>query len=197
MTTSGADDAAARSSLRSRGLDHVGLSVPDLDEAVRFFVDVLGAQEFFRHGPYGPSGEQSVRQFQRHPDSVVTGIAMVRLGDMNIELLQYSSPDQVTRWPGTSDHGGHHLAFYVDDLDVAVARLRVEPGVTVLGDPMPLPGPESGPGARFIFFRAPWGLFLELVTYPSGKAYEKTMDRRLFDPRSTDDIQRERGHDPH
>ena len=169
--------------LPTRGLDHVGLSVPNLKEAIRFFVDVLGAQEFFRHGPYGPSGEQSTRQFDRHPDSIVTGIAMVRLGDMNIELLEYSSPDQVTRWPGTSDYGGHHLAFYVDDMDAAVDRLQRAPGVTVLGDPMPLPGPESGPAARFIFFRAPWGLFLELVSYPSGKSYERAMERRLFDPR--------------
>lgn len=165
-----------------RAVDHVGLTVPDLDQAVRFFVDVLGAEEFFRHGPYGPSGEQSRRQFDRHPDSVVEGIAMVRLGPMNIELLEYSAPDQRTASPGTSDAGGHHVAFYVDDLDDSVARLR-SAGVEVLGDPMPLPGPESGPDGRFIFFRTPWGLFLELVSYPSGKAYESSTDRRLFDPR--------------
>ena len=167
-----------------RAVDHIGLSVPDLDQAIQFFVEVLGAQEFFRHGPYGPNGEQSRRQFDRHPDSVVEGIAMVQLGPMNIELLQYSAPDQSTAWPGTSDYGGHHVAFYVDDLDVSVARLR-EAGVRVLGEPMPLPGPESGPGGRFIFFRAPWGLFLELVSYPAGKAYEQATPRRLFDPRDT------------
>lgn len=165
-----------------RAIDHIGLTVPDLDAAIRFFVDLLGAEEFFRHGPYGPSGEQSRHQFDRHPDSIVEGIAMVRLGPMNIELLQYSSPDQRTQGPGTSDAGGHHIAFYVDDLDDSAERLR-SAGVEVLGDPMPLPGPESGPDGRFIFFRTPWGLFLELVTYPSGKAYEGTTDRRLFDPR--------------
>lgn len=167
-----------------RGVDHVGLSVPDLDQAIDFFVSTLGAKEFFRHGPYGPSGEQSTRQFERHPDSIVEGIAMLRLGPMNIELLQYSSPDQRTSWPSTSDFGGHHLAFYVDDLDESIDRLR-ERGVRVLGTPMPLPGPESGPEARFIFFRAPWGLFLELVSYPSGKDYERHTTERLFDPRSS------------
>lgn len=165
-----------------RAVDHIGLTVPDLDQAVRFFVEVLGAEEFFRHGPYGPSGDQSRRQFDRHPNSVVEGIAMVRLGPMNIELLEYSAPDQRTTSPGTSDAGGHHVAFYVDDLDDSVARL-LSAGVEVLGDPMPLPGPESGPDGRFIFFRTPWGLFLELVSYPSGKAYESATDRRLFDPR--------------
>ncbi|CAB4990665.1 MAG: VOC family protein [Actinobacteria bacterium] len=168
-----------------RAADHVGLSVPNLDQAVRFFVDVLGAEELFRHGPYGVSPERSVRQFARHPDSTVDGIAMLRLGPLNIELLQYSSPDQRTEWPSTSDHGGHHVAFYVDDLDAAVADLR-EAGVEVLGDPMDLAGPEAGPGNRFIFFRAPWGLFLELLSYPGGKAYESQTDRRLFDPRTVE-----------
>ena len=167
-----------------RGVDHIGLSVPDLDQAVRFFVDVLGAEEFFRHGPYGPSGEQSRINFDRHPDSIVEGIAMVRCFNTNIELLEYSSPDQSTHWPSTSDFGGHHVAFYVDDLDTAVAQLHAS-GVNVLGKPMNLPGPESGPQARFIFFRTPWGLFLELVSYPMGKAYESTTDRRLYDPRSS------------
>lgn len=168
-----------------RTLDHIGLSVPDLDEACAFFVDVLGAVEVFRHGPYGPSGESSTRQFDRHPDSVVDGIAMLRLGTVNIELLQYSAPDQATTWPSTSDYGGHHVAFYVDDMDAAVQRLR-ERGVRVLGEPMSLPGPESGPGARFIFFRAPWGLFCEFVSYPDGKAYETTTELRLVDPRRSD-----------
>jgi hypothetical protein len=109
---------------------------------------------------------------------------MVRCFNTNIELLQYSSPDQSTHWPSTSDFGGHHVAFYVDDLDTAVAQLHAS-GVNVLGKPMNLPGPESGPQARFIFFRTPWGLFLELVSYPMGKAYESTTDRRLYDPRSS------------
>ena len=108
---------------------------------------------------------------------------MLRLGPINIELLQYSSPDQRTQWPSTSDFGGHHVAFYVDDLDAAVERLRSS-GIEVLGEPMLLPGPESGPNARFIFFRAPWGLFLELVSYPDGKRYESETERRLFDPRA-------------
>jgi len=165
-----------------RTIDHVGFSVPDLDEAVDFFVTVLGAEEVLRHGSLPPNPEVSVRQFARHPASALQGISMLRLGPLTIELIQYSSPDQRTDWPSTSDFGGHHLALYVDDLDAAVADLR-SAGVDVLGDPMDLRGPEAGAGARFIYFRAPWGLFCELVSYPSGKAYEASTDRRLFDPR--------------
>jgi catechol 2,3-dioxygenase-like lactoylglutathione lyase family enzyme len=168
-----------------RAVDHVGFSVPDLEEAVSFFVDVLGAEELLRHGPRPPNPEVAVRQFARHPESTVDGISMLRLGPLNIELIQYSSPDQRHEWPRTSDHGGHHLALYVDDLDVATADLRAM-GVEVLGEPMQMNGPESGPDARFIYFRAPWGLFCELVSYPVGKKYEADTQRRLFDPRQYD-----------
>ena len=64
----------------------------------------------------------------------------------------------------------------------AVAALR-DRGVEVLGDPMDLNGPEKGDGARYIFFRAPWGLFLELISYPNGRAHEGTDGPQLFDPR--------------
>lgn len=167
----------------SRGVDHVGLTVPDLDGAIDFFTRVLTAELVFRHGPYRTTGDHLPRQFGRHPESTVEGIAMLRLGGTNVELLQYSSPDRVDRPPSLTDAGGHHLAVYVDDLEGAVDRLRRH-GCEVLGDPMDLPGPESGPSARFIFFRAPWGLFCELVSYPHGKAYESTTDRRLVDPRA-------------
>lgn len=172
-------------SLRGHGLravDHVGLTVPDLDQAVRFLVDVVGATELFRHGPYEP-GPNTAKNFARHPDSRVVGIAMVRLGACNVELLQFETPDEFRRWPAPSDWGGHHLAVYVDDLEGAVATL-LDAGVEVLGEPMPLPGPEPGPAAQFIFFRSPWGTFFELVSYPQGKAYESGTELRLFDPRT-------------
>lgn len=170
--------------LRAHGLravDHLGLTVPDLDQAIAFCVDVLGATLLFRHGPYEP-GPKTASHFGRHPESRVVGIAMVRLGPCNIELLQYESPDEFRRWPSPSDWGGHHVALYVDDIDTACAALA-EQGIEVLGEPMPLPGPESGPDGRFVFFKTPWGGFFELVTYPNGKRYESETDQRLFDPR--------------
>lgn len=164
-----------------RGPDHVGLTVPRLDEAVRFFVDLFGARELFRHGPYD-GGPDTPRQFGRPADSRVLGIAMLRLGDLNLELLQFHSPGASSRRPRPDEAGGHHLALYVDDLDGALEACR-RAGVEVLGSPMDLPGPESGPGARFVFVRAPWGLVLELVTYPDGKRWLHEHPGDLHDPR--------------
>ena len=46
--------------------------------------------------------------------------------------------------PGNSDPGGHHLAFYVTDMDAAVAHLKRH-SVTMLGDPTVMTD-----GGRFI-----------------------------------------------
>lgn len=155
--------------------DHVGLVVPDLDAAIEFFERVLDGRCVLRHGPYRgvpEDPEMQVRQFARHARTEVEGIAVVHIADLVVELLQFSAPDQRREPPRTSDAGGHHVAFYVDDLDAAVVHLRAC-GVRVLGSPMPLPGPESGPQARFVFALAPWGLALEFVSYPHGKAYQR------------------------
>jgi hypothetical protein len=34
-----------------RGIDHIGLTVPNLEEAVDFFVNVIGCEEFFSKKP--------------------------------------------------------------------------------------------------------------------------------------------------
>lgn len=150
-----------------RGVDHIGFTVPNLDQAIDFFSGVLGARLAFRHGPY-PGGTNTPRQFGRPSDSSVVEIAMLKLGSVNIELLQFDSPSASRTAPRPDEAGGHHIAFYVDDLDFAV-KTAISNGIECFGTPMPLPGPESGPDARFVYLRAPWGLFVELVSYKSGK----------------------------
>lgn len=165
-----------------RTLDHVGLTVPDLGECVRFLVEVVGFEEVYSHRPGGGDGEIQVRQFGRHPETELEGISMLRLATLNLELLQFRAPDQRRQPPRTSDWGGAHLALYSDDIDAAAAHLRSH-GAEVLGEPMALPAREAGPGNRFVYCRVPGGLTLELITYPEGKAYEAGTARRLFDPR--------------
>ena len=42
-------------------------------------------------------------------------------------------------------------------------------------------GPTEG--ESWVYFMAPWGMQLELVSYPQGKAYAKHSSVTLFDPR--------------
>src|SRR5688572_30646612 len=51
----------------------------------------------------------------------------------------------------------------------------------------PLPGPEGGEGNRFIYARTPWGLTVELISYPAPMAYERHNDaRRRWRPMPTE-----------
>jgi len=40
-----------------RGTDHIGFTVPDIDQAVAFFVDVIGLRAFLRTGPFQSDGD--------------------------------------------------------------------------------------------------------------------------------------------
>jgi hypothetical protein len=99
---------------------------------------------------------------------------------VNFEIFEYSAPDQVAEPPRNSDIGGHHLAVYVDDIAAALEHLRAH-GVRIMGDVQVI---DDGPaaGSSWIYFLAPWGLQLELVSYPDGKGYERTAERLLWHP---------------
>jgi catechol 2,3-dioxygenase-like lactoylglutathione lyase family enzyme len=154
-----------------RRLDHVGFTVPDLEEATAFLVDVLGCDYLYPLGPFADDGDWMAEHLNVHPRATIPQNRFFRCGDQAVfEVFHYTAPDQRTEVPRNSDIGGHHIALYVDDLDVAVAHL-LEHGVTVLGEPTASRGPHEG--QRWVYFLAPWGMQFELVSYPGGKAFDR------------------------
>lgn len=152
-----------------RRLDHVGFTVPDLDQARHFLVDVLGCEYLYPNGPFrDDEGSWMAEHLDVHPRTTME-LHFFRLGGQAVlEVFVYDPPEQVTAVPRNSDVGGHHVALYVDDLDAAVAHLR-EHGVRVLGEPSASGGPSAG--QRWVYFQAPWGMYFELVSYPHGKRF--------------------------
>jgi catechol 2,3-dioxygenase-like lactoylglutathione lyase family enzyme len=152
-----------------RKVDHFGFTVPDLDEAHAFLVDVLGCEYLYSLGPYQDAdGDWMTVHLNVHPRTT-TRNRFFRVGDQAIfEVFEYTAPDQNPSPPRNSDIGGHHVALYVDDLDAAVEHLRAH-GVRVLGEPTVSKGAHEG--QRWIYFLTPWGMQFELVSYPHGKAY--------------------------
>ena len=156
-------------------LDHVGITVPDLEAAHAFLVDVLGAEYMYRLGPFRSDDGWMAEHMDVHPRTVMEQLRFYRIGGQAVlEVFQYDAPDQATTGPRNSDVGGHHVAFYVDDLDAAIAYLH-EQGVTVLGEPTTSRGASEG--QRWVYFLAPWGLQMELVSYPQGKAFDHHPER--------------------
>ncbi|MFF7636128.1 VOC family protein [Kitasatospora sp. NPDC008050] len=160
---------------------HVAYTVPDLDAAIAFFTEALGAELAYRTGPLSDPGDWMTRQLGVHPRAVVQ-LAMLRLGPtLNLELFAYQVPDQRKALPMNSDWGGHHLAFWADDLDGALRRLAGYPGVRVLGE---VDTVAEGPikGARWIYLTTPWGMQLELFNSPAEMPFQQQTRVRLFSP---------------
>jgi catechol 2,3-dioxygenase-like lactoylglutathione lyase family enzyme len=108
------------------GTDHVGITVPDVGEAVEWFEDVMGAVAPLTFGPIAdPTGTLMQDLLDVDPRAVIERITVLRIGrSANIELFEYSAPDQRRDHPRNSDWSGHHIAFYVEDIDEAVEYMR-------------------------------------------------------------------------
>lgn len=164
-----------------RGTDHIGITVPDLDAAERWLIDVIGAVHVYTLGAKrDDEGDWMLRQLGVDPRTVIREIRFIRLGNgTNLELFDYDPADGQKPQPSNSDIGGYHLALYVDDMDAAIAHLRSH-DVEIMGDPVKSAGASEG--QTWQYFRSPWGLQFELVSFPNGKAYEKDAPIKLWHP---------------
>jgi len=167
-----------------RGHDHTGVTVPDMKQAVDFFTDVLGCEKAMSFGPFADDkGTFMTDLVGVDAKAVIHEITLVRCGfGSNIELFQYSAPDQRDLKAKNSDIGAFHIALYVDDIAAAKAYLDGKGVATRLG-PLPI---EQGPaaGQTILYFQAPWGMQFEAISYPEGMAYEKDAKTVLWDPKN-------------
>ena len=107
------------------GAEHIGITVPDLEAATRFFVDVIGCKVMFEVGPFASDDDWMQQHLGVDPRSKINKLRMLKCANgPSIELFEYDVADQKKAVPQNSDVGGHHVGFYVTDLDAAVAHLR-------------------------------------------------------------------------
>jgi len=153
------------------GLDHIGLTVPELDAAIDFYARAFGAEVVYRMGPLDsaemPAAEDGRDWTAAHID--VPGarlhMALVKAPpNLAIELFEYEAPaDRRAAPPRNCDAGGHHLNLRVADLDAAVRHLETH-GCTPLAGPITA---EEGPLAamKSRYLRDPFGNYIELTQY--------------------------------
>lgn len=163
------------------GIEHIGLTVPNIDEAITFFVEVIGCEPFYDLGPFQSDDNWMEEHLNVHPRTVMKHLKFLRCANgSNLELFEFSAPNQRIEPPKNSDVGGHHLAFYVDDIELALEYLRSN-NIQILGEPTVRDSGPSG-GQTWVYFLSPWGLQLELVSFPHGKLYEKSYSNKLWHP---------------
>lgn len=165
-----------------RGIEHIGITVPDIEQATQFFVDAFSAIYMYDIID-SPIGGAWIEEGLGVPEgTTISAIRVLRLANgPNIELFSYVTQHQQP--PAIpSDLGYQHVAVYVDDIDAVAEKLRGA-GAVIRGDgPSDLPGAEKGDGCQFLYARTPWGSTIELVTYPSVQVYESLTTARKWTP---------------
>jgi methylmalonyl-CoA/ethylmalonyl-CoA epimerase len=131
-------------------IDHVGIAVPDLDEAIAFYRDAFGMEVAHQE----VNEEQGVRE------------AMLAVGDPDaphscIQLLAPLSPDStIAKFLERSGPGMQQLAYRVEDVE-AVSEVLRERGLRLLYDE-PRRG-TSGSRVNFVHPKDTGGVLIELV----------------------------------
>jgi methylmalonyl-CoA/ethylmalonyl-CoA epimerase len=126
-------------------LDHIGIAVANLDEALRFYRDALGLE---------------IDTPENVPSQRVRA-HFIPVGESALELLEAtddSSP--IAKYTSKRGPGLHHITLRVDDLGVALARLK-ERGVRLIDD-APRPG-AHGTLVAFIHPSSAHGVLVELM----------------------------------
>ena len=125
-------------------IDHLGIAVPSLADALAFYEGALGL---------AVSARETVESEKVH-------VAMLPAGGPRIELLEPAGPDSaIGKFLAKRGAGLHHVALRVPDLAAAVARLR-ERGARLLNEP------REGAGGHLYVFVHPastGGVLLELI----------------------------------
>jgi catechol 2,3-dioxygenase-like lactoylglutathione lyase family enzyme len=151
-------------------LHHVGITVADLDRAIAFYHGVLGLP--LRSEPSPVFDDPALGGAVGVPGAALRQVNLA-LGETTLELLEYSSPPSPVDSPLPQNAlGAQHVAFRVDDIRAAKARLE-ERGVEFFSDVNVV---DDGvlAGWRWVYFSDPDGNALELVEV----AYEHASERR-------------------
>lgn len=141
------------------GIEHVGLSVTDMERSLAFYRDILGF-EVLRVQDRGPDG--NLGKLVGMPGCRAR-VAQIRLGEAILELFEYKEPRgnvAIARARRQADYGWVHVAVISTDVIRDHVRLR-SAGVEFLSEPV-----EVRPGAWVVFFKGPDGEAIELRQTP-------------------------------
>lgn len=131
------------------GMDHVGVAVKNLEEALHVYRDILGFQ---------------LRGIHVLTERKVKVAFLSTGGEANIELLEPLGDDSpIARFLESRGEGIHHIAIKVKDIEKVLGEFKSK-GVTLVDD-KPREGAE-GKKIAFVHPKSTKGVLLELCQEP-------------------------------
>lgn len=126
-------------------ISHLGIATKGIDEALKFWQDSLGLESVHTE----TVEDQKVR------------VAMLPLGETNIELLEPTAEDSpIAKFLEKRGGGIHHIAVEVADIEASLAKLKSR-GMRLIDEK-----PRVGAGnclVAFVHPSATGGVLMELV----------------------------------
>lgn len=126
-------------------IEHLGIAVQSIEEALPYFENVLGLKYY----AVEEVADQKVKT------------AFLKCGEVKLELLEPTSPDStIQKWLDKGNHGVHHVAFCIED-GVSNALAECESKGVRLIDKAPRPGAEKL-NIAFLHPKSTCGILTEL-----------------------------------
>jgi len=129
-------------------IEHIGIAVKNMDEAIKFYEEVLGLKCY----AVEEVTDQKVKT------------AFFKIGQTKIELLESSDPEgPIGKFIEKRGEGIHHLAYAVKGLESSLEELKSK-GIKLINE-KPRKGAE-GLNIAFLHPKATYGVLTELCEKP-------------------------------
>lgn len=124
-------------------IDHIGIAVNSLEEAVKFY-EAMGIK---------PNHYEEV-------ESQKVKVAFIKVGESNIELLEPTSPESpIAKFIEKKGEGIHHIAYAVANVEKSLKKLK-EDGMKLINEE-PMDG-AHGKKVAFVHPKSVNGVLTEL-----------------------------------
>jgi methylmalonyl-CoA/ethylmalonyl-CoA epimerase len=107
-------------------VDHVGISVKNMDATLKFYTGQMGVKK-------SDISDKTMPGMMR--------MATIKVAGSNLEFVQYLNEKEVlAKYADTKADAVHHVGIFVDDIMAALAIVKKEGGTLIHETPMQIPG---------------------------------------------------------
>lgn len=137
-------------------MNHTGIVVTDIEEALKFYCEGIGLEMRFQV----EAGGAELSQLLGYDDVQVKAAFIGGIDGHSVEIIEYLSPKTEVR-EAAEQHkrnatGAAHISFNVSDMDAIIERV-VPMGAVLNNPPVALMD-----GFRSVYLQDPWGNWIEL-----------------------------------